>query len=84
MALNINSSFGVVSIKASTAMKTNQAVMGKALSRIASGSKLASHDDAIALMKSAKIKADADGYEALSSGIQANSAQLSVYNICGN
>ena len=80
MALNINSSFGVVSIKASTAMKASQGAMGKALSRIATGSKLASHDDPIALMKSAKIKADADGYEALSSGIQASSAEFSVAN----
>lgn len=84
MALAINSNFAAIAGGALTAMKSNQGLMGKSITRISTGSKLSTNDNASALISANKIKADADGYRALYSGIQSGSAKLNAASTAAN
>ena len=84
MALAINGNFAAIAGGALTAMKSNQGLMGKSITRISTGSKLSTNDNASALISSNKIKADADGYRALYSGIQSGSAKLNAASTAAN
>ena len=84
MALAINSNFAAIAGGALTAMKSNQGLMGKSITRISTGSKLSTNDNASALISANKIKADADGYRALYNGVQSGSAKLSAASTAAN
>lgn len=79
MSLNIQKSFGALASNAATTMGIHQTKMGKAISHVSSGMRVATpSDDASAYITSRRIKADSDGYTTLANGIQTASAKLNV------
>ncbi|MBQ9486568.1 MAG: hypothetical protein IJU91_02035 [Selenomonadaceae bacterium] len=79
MALSVTSNFSISAGYASNNMKTSQTLMGKSINRISSGLKAPKPaDNAVSYVSGTKLKADSEGYNVLSTGIQDTAAKLNM------
>lgn len=78
MGLAINSNFSKVSYGASAAMKSQQGIMSKSLTRISTNKRFAGGGEAAAIKKSYLSKSDAAAYEALYYSAQKEVANANV------